>query len=110
MRRRRTVLRWERVNPLALYDAGQAVALLTVQATAQGMAIRQMAGFDKEQVRGACGVPDPYDPFVVMAIGYAGDPESLGIDKHRESERSPRSRRPLGDFVFEGEWGQGIGA
>jgi nitroreductase len=98
-----------RENPLAWYDAGQAVALLTVQATAQGLAIRQMAGFDKEQIRESCAMPEPFDPFVVMAIGYAGDPDSLEIDKHRESERSPRSRRPLGDFVFEGDWGTGIG-
>ncbi len=97
-----------RANPLAPYDAGQAVSLLTLQATAQGLAVRQMAGFDRDLVRDACRVPEPFDPFVVMAIGYAGDPDSLEIDKHREAERSPRSRRPLGDFVFEGEWGTGL--
>ena len=99
----------ELVNPLAWYDAGQAAALLTVQATAQGLAIRQMAGFDKEKVRESCRIPEPFDPFVVMAIGYAGDPESLEFEKHREAERTPRIRRPLGDFVFEGAWGTGIG-
>jgi len=105
---RLTLERSDSVNPLAWYDAGQAASLLTMQATAQGLAIRQMAGFDREHARQACGVPAPFDPAVVMAIGYAGDPESLEIDQHRQTERLPRSRRPLGEFVFEGVWGKGI--
>ena len=48
---RLTLERNESVNPMAWYDAGQAVALLTIQATAQGLAIRQMAGFDREHAR-----------------------------------------------------------
>src|SRR5262245_37401846 len=36
----------EIVNSHAWYDAGQAVAFLTLQATAAGLAVRQMQGFD----------------------------------------------------------------
>ena len=106
---RLTLERNESVNPMAWYDAGQAVALLTLQATAQALAIRQMAGFDREHARAGCGVPAPFEPAVVMAIGYAGDPASLEIETHRTAEQSPRRRRRLGDFVFEGRWGQSIG-
>ena len=72
---RATLERNETANPHAWYDAGQAVALLTVQATSQGLSVRQMEGFDRERARDACHVPAPFDPAVVMAIGYAGDPE-----------------------------------
>ena len=98
----------ESPDPLAYYDTGQAVALLTVQATSQGLSIRQMEGFDRERARIACAVPAPFEPTVVMAIGYSGDPESLVHDKHREAETSPRNRRPISEFVFDGEWGKGL--
>src|SRR6187402_2697955 len=39
---RLTLERNESPNPLAWYDAGQAVALLSVQATSQGLSVRQM--------------------------------------------------------------------
>ena len=93
-------------NPHAWYDAGHAVALLTLQATDLGLSIRQMEGFDHAAAQAACGVPAGFEPVVVMAIGYAGDPEALVHDKHRESERLPRSRRPIGDTVFEAAWGR----
>jgi hypothetical protein len=47
-----------------------------------------------------------FDPAVIMAVGYAGDPASLQYDKHREAEQTPRSRKPLEEFVFSGAWGR----
>lgn len=105
---RLTLERNESVNPLAWYDAGQAVALLSLQATFQGLSIRQIEGFDREGARQACGVPAGFDPGVVIAVGYAGDPETLAIEHHRDAERQPRRRKPMGDFVFEGRWGTGL--
>ena len=103
---RLTLERNETVNPLAWYDAGQAVALLTIQATSQGLSVRQMEGFDREAAREACGVPAGFEPAVVMAIGYAGDPEKLQFEKHRAAETQPRLRKSLGDFVFDEQWGR----
>lgn len=100
-----TLERNEAPNPHAWYDAGHAVALLTLQATDLGLSIRQMEGFDRAAAQTACGVPAGFEPVVVMAIGYAGDPDSLTHDKHRESERLPRSRRPIAESVFEATWG-----
>jgi len=105
---RLTLERNEQANPLAWYDTGQAVALLTLQATAQGLSVRQMEGFDREGARAACAIPDGFDPIVLMAIGYAGDPESLTLDKHREAETRPRQRKSLTDFVYDGRWGHVI--
>jgi nitroreductase len=105
---RPTLERNDAANSHAWYDVGQAVALLTVQATSQGLSVRQMEGFDRDRARAACAVPDPFVPAIVMAIGYAGDPETLAHERHRELERQPRTRRPIGDTVFDGEWGRGI--
>ena len=102
---RKTFESLEATNPSAWYDAGQAVALMVVQATAMDLSVRQMEGFDRQRLRAALGIPDPYEPAVVMAIGYAGDPEQLEYEKHRVGETKPRVRKALGEIVFEGAWG-----
>lgn len=102
---RLTLERNEAVYKMAWYDTGQAVAVLTMQATAQGISVRQMEGFDAGSVREACDIPSGFDPAVVMAIGYAGDPETLPLDRHRDAERQPRRRKAIADFVFGGRWG-----
>ena len=91
-------------NEMAWYDAGQAVALLSIQATAQGLSVRQMEGFDPDRAREACGVPAGFAPIVIMAIGYVGDPEALTVEKHRDAETKPRQRKSLEAFVFESKW------
>ena len=92
-------------NKMSWYDAGQAVALLTLQATSQGLSVRQMEGFDRARARAAFGIPAEFEPAVAMAIGYAGDPEALSLEKHKAAEKTPRRRRPISDFVYEGTWG-----
>ena len=93
-------------NHMAWYDAGQAVALLTIQATSQGLAIRQMEGFDRARARAAFAIPAEFEPAVAIAIGYTGDPAALSHEKHKAAETQPRKRRPVGDFVYEGAWGK----
>lgn len=90
----------------AWYDAGQAVAFLTLQATAMQLSVRQMEGFVAAAAREACHVPASFVPAVIMAIGYAGDPDALPHESHRVAERQPRTRRPLSEFVFDTEWGR----
>ncbi len=88
-------------NRHAFYDVGQAVANLTVQATALGLAVHQMGGFDVEQAREQFGLPKGQEPVVVLALGYRGDAEPL-----RAAERAPRTRKPLEEFVFTERWGK----
>jgi nitroreductase len=90
----------------AWYDAGQAVAFLTLQATAMRLSVRQMEGFATAAAREACNVPASFTPAVIMAIGYAGDPDALPHESHRVAERQPRTRRALSEFVFDTEWGR----
>jgi nitroreductase len=101
---RATLERNEAPNTHAWYDTGQAVGYLTLQATSQGLSIRQMQGFDPELARVACGVPPPFDPAVLLAVGHAGTPDALTVEQHRAAETSPRERRPASEFVFEGRW------
>lgn len=105
---RMTLEKNETPNPHAWYDMGQAVGILTLQATSQGLSLRQMEGFDREKARAACGIPEGFDPIVVIAMGYAGDPESLTNERHRDAERQPRMRKSIGDFVYENQFDRGI--
>jgi len=87
------------------YDLGQSVALLTVEATSLGLHVHQMAGISPEKVRDAYNVPEDFEIFTGVAIGYLGDPEKLPEDL-REREKAPRKRKPLDSFVFADKWGQ----
>ncbi len=89
----------------ALYDLGLAVAHLTAQATALGLAVHQMGGFDLPAARDKFGIPAGYEPVAMIAVGYQGDPATLPNDL-RERELAPRTRNALGDFVYGARWGE----
>lgn len=91
--------KYKQPNPYAWYDTAQAVTLLTVQATSMGLGVRQMAGFNQEAARVAGTVLPPYEPVVLLALGYAGEPDSLENERHRAAETQPRDRRPVTTFV-----------
>ena len=89
----------------AWYDLGQSVALLSVQATALGLAVHQMGGFDGENIRQALSIPEGFEPVVVFAVGYADQPTILP-EELQKREQAPRSRKLLQDFVYTEEWGK----
>ena len=92
-------------NPHAWYDVGQAVADLSVQATALGLFVHQMAGILPDKIRELYQIPDSHEPVTGLALGYPGTPEQLP-DKLRQRELALRTRKPIGEFVFSGRWGQ----
>lgn len=85
-----------RPNRHAPYDLGQAVANLTVQATALDLRIHQMGGFDPQLARELFAIPRGYEPVAALALGYQQGP----------AEGQARTRKPLADFVFSGSWGR----
>ena len=95
----------DKPNRHAFHDVGQAAAHLALQATALGLAVHQMAGFDVSKAREQFNIPEGFDPVAAIAVGYPGDPEDLPEDL-RARELGPRARRPLEEFVFGGSWGQ----
>lgn len=46
-----------------------------------------------------------YEPITVIALGHPGDPDQLP-DKLRQPKLAARTRKPIGEFVFSGRWGQ----
>jgi nitroreductase len=91
-------------NRNAFYDTGAAMAFLTFEATARGLAVHQMAGFDPETARDIFSIPAGWEPIAAFAIGYPGAPESLP-ESFREQETAPRVRKPIREFVMSGKWG-----
>ena len=89
----------------AFHDVGLAVANLTLQATAHDLYVHQMGGFEPEKARDGFAIPEGFEAVTAIALGYLGEPELLD-EKNRERETSPRTRRPLAEFVFEEMWGQ----
>ena len=94
-----------KVNLHARHDVGQAMATLALEADLLGLETHQMAGFEPDKARETFGIPDEYEAVTACALGYPGDPESLPDDL-KARELAPRTRKPLGELVFGGEWGQ----
>jgi nitroreductase len=92
-------------NLHAVYDLGAASAYLVLQAAALGLTTHQMAGFDRDKARKLLGIPEGFELGVAMALGYQGEPETLGNDVLIQRETSPRERKPLSEFVY-ANWGE----
>ncbi len=92
-------------NFWALYDLGQAVAHLSLQANALGLAVHQMGGFDREKTREQAHVPQGFEPVTMIAIGYPGNADELPNDL-RQRELEVRTRKPLSEFVFAQSWAE----
>lgn len=90
-------------NAHAIHDLGQAMALLTMEATAREIHVHQMAGFYPEKARELLGVPDGFEPTTAAALGYLGHPDMLS-ESHRERELAPRERKPVSEVAFRGRW------
>ncbi len=92
-------------NRHAMHDVGLATENLVTQATALGLSVHQMAGFDAQKAREEFSIPANWEPMTAIAIGYVGDPNSLE-EPLRTRELAPRTRKPLEQYVFTGRWGQ----
>jgi nitroreductase len=81
----------------AQYDLGQAVAHLTVQASALGLGVHQFAAFDHDGLAALAGVPPHWRVTTGLAVGLAV-----------ESDLAPRTRRPLSELAFAARFGEPI--
>lgn len=95
----------DRENRHAFHDVGAASTNLAIQATALGLFIHQMAGFDVSKAKEIYGIPSGYEPVAAIALGYLGDSQTLS-DELQQRENSPRTRKPLEQSVFSGGWNQ----
>jgi nitroreductase len=90
-------------NRHAFHDVGLAMGNLIIQATASGLYVHQMAGFDREKARESLQIPDGYEPVAMAAIGYLGDPDDLP-ELFKSRENAPRTRKTLEEIVYVGKW------
>jgi nitroreductase len=89
----------------ALHDLGLASATLTVEATSRGLFVHQMIGILPDKARDVYHIPPDVRPLTGLAIGYAApDPDALP-ERLKQRDLAPRTRRPLSEFVFTGDWG-----
>jgi len=92
-------------NRTALYDLGQAVAHLSVEAAALNLMVHQMGGFAQDRARETFELPDGYEPVTFIAIGQQGH-HGLLSEALRAREEAPRTRKPLDTFVYGQTWGK----
>jgi len=90
-------------NAHAWHDVGQAAACLTIQATALGLFVHQMAGIDRDKIGASYTLPEHCEPVTIIALGYPGDFRTLP-EELREREHATRVRREFDAFVFDGDW------
>lgn len=90
-------------NRHAWHDTGMAAISLSLQATALGLIAHQMAGFDVDKARADLGIPAGFEPVAMIAVGYPGDPAILD-ERLRQRELAPRERKPIREFVSQGQW------
>lgn len=88
-------------NPWGPYDAGQAAAYLSLQATSMGLYTHQMAGFDPTALTEGLDLSDDYAPVALIALGHLGNPDTLPIDPLKDKHNDvTRSRKPLSEVVL----------
>jgi len=90
-------------NRAAVHDLGLASGNLVVEATTRGLSVHQMIGILPDKARELYRIPEHYEAWTAMAIGYSADPATMP-DPLKERDLTPRRRRPLNDFVFGGRW------
>ena len=56
-----------------MYDLGQAVISLVLQAQSLGYCARQVGNFDRQKAKNLLKLPDNHFPFVIVVLGKIGD-------------------------------------
>ncbi|TCC34909.1 nitroreductase family protein [Kribbella sindirgiensis] len=76
-------------SEFSVYDLGQAVAHLTIQATSMGLAVRQFRAFDKQALTTDLQVPNHWDIMTIAAVGASV-----------AGQGAQRDRRPAHDLLW----------
>jgi nitroreductase len=86
---------WE-YSEFSLYDLGQAVAHMTLQAQVLDLSVRQFRAFDRAGLAGEFEVPDHWEVTTMSAIGRV--PPGDGSPTPETSEAPARVRRTVDDL------------
>jgi nitroreductase len=86
-----------------LFDLGMATQLLLLQAAELDLIARPMAGFSPDIIREEFNIPFRYDIYVMIAVGYVGDIDSLD-EKSRKKSSGSRKRNEISRNFFLNEF------
>ena len=95
-------------SPIFSYDVGAAVAMLSIQATHEGLFVHQMGGYSKTKTREFFSLPADIEPLTVISIGYAGQASELHPNL-QPMEKAERVRNNFDTFVFSKKYGEPSG-
>ena len=91
-------------NRWAQHDTGAASMSLCVEATARGLMVHQMGGFDADRAHESFAIPDDFVPMAMITVGYQLPEQDIPEDL-RAREHAARQRRPLAETFYAGAWG-----
>ena len=86
---RESFARNDKPNAAAVHDLGLAAGALLVEATARELVVHQMIGILPDRARELYAIPEHSHALTALAIGYLGEPDSLG-----GRDLAPRTRKP----------------
>ena len=81
---------WE-YSEFSVYDLGQAVAHMSIQAQSLGLHVRQFRAFDRAGLTAEFEVPQHWEVTTMSAIGHIQ--RNMPEDDHEDSSRPARQRR-----------------
>ena len=81
----------QKPNRWHLFDAGTAWGYLSLEAERRGLITHAMAGYSRDQIREAFGVPEELSVIAAVAVGYYGDKEALSSENAEKEKPSPRN-------------------
>ena len=90
-------------NRAAVHDLGLAAGNLLVEATVRDLYVHQMIGIDPDRARELYQIPEGFEAWTGLAIGYMGDSSTLP-EVLRGRDLAQRERMKLPDFVFSEKW------
>jgi nitroreductase len=69
-----------RPNLWSAYDTGAPVMSLSAQATALGLMVHQMGGFDADRIRAEFAIPETFDCLAMITVGYQLPPDLIPLE------------------------------
>ena len=89
---------WE-YSEFSLYDLGQAVAHMTIQGQALGLAARQFRAFDQQALHAEFGIPPHWQLSTITAFGL---PAGVAVERQAAAgaTATPRQRRATEELLW----------
>ena len=81
-------------NRAAVHDLGLAAGNLLLEATVRGLFVHQMIGILPDKAREIYGIPEGFEAWTGMAIGYQGDPTALPATALRARSHTKATEAP----------------